>query len=224
MVRALVGVLGLLLGILVGASVVLLNPLAWIQGMPPLSAELAPVKSYRGENYRGMDLGAAGLLGVGRQDREVALMDPALRHVRIGIVVLPAGEGAPAALAVKLSAAAESNSLWRAQLGTNDYWNIFWPGEGSIFAATYSNYWAVTRDGFFGALRGGSEGSSAGGYPVSAPPPAGSAAGVTGAAGRYAGFTGEIRELLYPAAPDANPRSPDWTIAIKANPPPVRTR
>jgi len=223
-VRVLVGLLGLFLGLLVGAGVVLLNPLAWLRGLPALSAEVAPFRAYRGEAYRGIDLSAASLLRAGRQDEEVALMDPALRHVRVGIIVLPAGDGAPAALAVKISAAADSNSLWRAQLGTNDYWNIFWPGEGSIFAASYSNYWDVMRDGFFAVLGGDGGGASAAGYPVSAPPPPGSAAGVTGAAGRYAGFTGEIRELLYPAAREAKGRDPDWAVAIKANPPPVTRR
>jgi hypothetical protein len=223
-VRALVGVLGLVLGILVGACLVLANPLAWIQGLPPLSAELAPAKAYQWEDYRGIEPGAAALLGVGRQNRDVALMDPALRHMGIGIVVLPAGEGTPAALAIKISTSAEENSLWRAQLGTHDYWNIFWPGEGSVFASGYSNYWALTRDGFFAAIRGGDRGSMATAYPVSAPSPVGNAAGVAGASGRYAGFTGEIRELLYPAAPDSKRTDPDWAIAIKASPPPVRTR
>jgi len=222
--RALVGVLGLVLGILVGACLVLANPLAWIRGLPPLSAEIAPAKAYRWEEYRGIEAGAAALLGVGRQDRELALMDPALRHLGIGIVVLPAGEGAPAALAVKMSATAEENSLWRAQLGRDDYWNIFWPGEGSVFASSYSNYWAVMRDGLFSALRGRDQGSVATAYPVSAPSPVGNTAGVAGASGRYAGFTGEIREVLYPAAPDAKRADPDWAIAIKANPPPVVTR
>jgi hypothetical protein len=212
----LVGVLGLVLGILVGACLVLANPLAWFNRLPPLPAGVAPAKAYRWDDYRGIEAGVADLLGVGWRDREVALMDPALPHVRIGVVVLPAGEGTPAALAVKVSAIAEENSLWRAQLGTHDYWNIFWPGEGSVFASGYSNFWEVTRDAFFAAARGGDVDLMATEYPVSAPSPLSDSTGVTGAAGRYAGFTGEIRELLYPG--------PDWEIALKANPPPVTTR
>jgi hypothetical protein len=223
-VRALVGVLGLVLGILIGACLVLANPLAWFNGLPPLPAELAPVKAYRSDDYRGIEAGVAALLGVGRRDRKVALMDPALPHVRIGIVVLPAGEGMPAALAVKVSAIAEENSLWRAQLGTHDYWNIFWPGEGSVFASGYSNFWGVTRDAFLAVARGGDQELIATARPVSAPSPLGVWTGVTGAAGRYAGFTGEIRELLYPAPPDSTKKGPDWGIALKANPPPVTTR
>ncbi len=224
MARALIVVLGLVLGVLAGACLVLGNPLAWFRGLPPLPADLSPFKAYRWDEYRGIEGGVADLLGVGRRNREVALMDPALANVRIGIVVLPAGEGTPAALAVKVSAIADDNSLWRAQLGTNDYWSIFWPGEGSVFANTYSNYWEVARDTFFARLAGGDRELMEPSYAVTAPPPLGDPAGVTGASGRYAGFAGETRELLYPAPPDSGRPGPDWAIAIKANPPPVATR
>ena len=47
MARALVGMLGLVLGILAGAALLLANPLAWLRGLPPLPADLAPAKAYR---------------------------------------------------------------------------------------------------------------------------------------------------------------------------------
>lgn len=219
--RALVGLLGLVLGIVVGAGLVLANPLTWFDGLPPLSAELAPVKAYRWDEYRGVSLGVADLLGVGRRDPDVALASSALSQVRIGIVVLPAGDGVPAALAVKVAVIAEENSLWRAQLGSHDYWSVFWPGEGSAFAAGYSNYWAVVRDSIFSAIGGQDPQLMTDGYPISAPSPLRNSEGVAGAAGRYAGFTGEIRERLYPSASGKNP---DWALALKANPPPVVPR
>ncbi len=219
--RALVGLLGLVLGIAVGAGLVLANPLAWFDGLPPLSAELAPSKAYRWDDYRGVGLGVADLLGVGRRDPDVALVSSALSRVRIGIVVLPAGDGVPAALAVKVAVIAEENSLWRAQLGSHDYWNVFWPGEGSAFAAGYSNYWGLVRDEIFSAIGGPDPQLIADGYPLSAPSPLRNSEGVVGATGRYAGFTGEIRERLYPAAPSKNP---DWALALKVNPPPVIPR
>lgn len=224
MARVLVVILGLVLGILVGAGLVLGNPVAWFRGLPPLPADLSPYKAYRWDEYRGIEGGVADLLGVARRNRDVALMDPALPHLRIGIVVLPAGKGTPAALAVKVAAVAEDNSLWRAELGTDDHWSIIWPGEGSVFASAYSNYWVVARDAFFASLVGGDRESMAPSYAVTAPAPAGDLGGVTGASGRYAGFTGEIRELLYLAPPGSDRPDPDWAIAIKANPPPVSTR
>ncbi len=217
--RILVAVLGLALGIIAGISLLLVNPLSWLGGPTALPEDLAPPKAYRLDDFRGMEVGALDLLGLGGRKRAVALMDPALALVRVGIVVLPAGQGMPAALAVKVSTIAEANSLWRAQLGTNDVWNIMWPGDGSVFAAGYSNFWTLARDSFFAALRGGGRDLLAESYVLSAAPPQDSATGVTGAAGRYAGFTGEIREAIYPGD-----KGPDWTLAIKANPPPVNAR
>ena len=59
MARALVVVLGLVLGILTGTGLVLGNPLAWFRGLPPLPADLAPTKAYRWDNYRGIEGGVA---------------------------------------------------------------------------------------------------------------------------------------------------------------------
>ncbi|MEO8223393.1 MAG: hypothetical protein ABI661_01200 [Gammaproteobacteria bacterium] len=217
--RAPIIVLGFLLGILVGVSLLLVNPLAFVAGMPPLATGVAPLKAYRWADYRGMEGGVADLLGLGRPDRKVALKAPALAHVRIGIVVLPAGEGTPAALAVKVAAIAGENALWKARLGTHDTWSILWPGEGSVFAASYSNFWAVARDTFFATARGGGRDLMAPEYGVSAPSAADDPTGVTGASGRYAGFTGEIRDVYSPGDPD-----PDWALAIRMNPPPVGAR
>jgi hypothetical protein len=220
-VRALVGLAGLILGILLGVGLVLANPLAWFKGLPPLATELAPPKAYRWADSRGVSLRPADLLGLGRPRPGVAFVSPALAQVRLGIVVLPAGDGTPAALAVKVSVIAGENSLWRAQLGTHDYWNVFWPGEGSVFAAGYSNYWGAIRDEVFSAVGSPEPNLLADGYPVSAPSPLRNSTGVTGAAGRFAGFTGEIREFLYPSEDGENA---DWALALKSNPPPVTAR
>jgi hypothetical protein len=222
-VRALVGLLGLAFGMLLAVIVLVFNPLAGSGTLRPLPADVAPIKVYAWE-YRGMAIDNASLLGLGQTVRGVALLDPALRGVRIGIVVLPAGEGTSAALAVKVSTTAEENSLWRAQLGTNDYWNIFWSGEGSVFASGYSNYWGMLRDSFLAAVGGSDDASAATGRLVSAPSPSGSPVGIAGASGRYAGFLGEIREFRYPAAAGARKAEGGWGIATQVTPPPVTTR
>ena len=221
--RALVGLLGLALGLFVGAIAVVFSPLAGSGRLRPLPSDVAPVKVYEW-NYRGMAIDSAGLLGLGHGSPGVALLDPALRGVRIGVIVLPAGEGTSAALAVKVSTIADDNSLWRAQLGTNDYWNIFWPGEGSVFASGHSNYWGELRDHFLAAVGASDEPSTTTGRLVSDSAPSGSSTGVAGASGRYAGFTGEIRELRYPAEAASRKLEAGWGVAVKASPPPVTTR
>ena len=114
MLRVVVGLLGLVLGVIVGGGLVLANPLAWLNGLPPLPAELAATKTYRWDSFRGIEIDTASLLGSGQRDTRTALMSPALAQLRIGVVVLPASAGTPAALAVKVATVAAENSLWRA--------------------------------------------------------------------------------------------------------------
>ncbi|MEZ5565759.1 MAG: hypothetical protein R3F24_09680 [Gammaproteobacteria bacterium] len=227
--------LGLILGVLAGTALLLANPLTWFSGLAPLPDDIASPRAYSWEDFRGMDGGVADLLGLDlaagsgpnkeHDNAQRAFRKPALAGVRTGIVVLPAGDGSPAALAVKVSTIDSANNLWRAQLGTDDYWNIFWPGEGSVFAAGYSNLWPLARDRFlpFGQQpEPGTDG--AGPFALSAPEPTGGWTGVIGAAGRYAGYTGEIREWL--SAPDTSPASGrlNRALALKVIPPPVVAR
>lgn len=220
--------LGLLLGLVAGVVLVAWNPLAWSRGLAALPADVAPRHAYSGDNFRGMAGDLADLLGTGlkrgRQESGAGggpLRGATLAGVRIGIVRLPSGGGGPAALAVKVSVIDASNALWRAQLGTDDYWNIFWPGEGSVFAAGYSNAWPIVRDrllslaGLDGRLQE---------YALSAPPPAGAWTGVIGASGRYAGDVGEIREWQTAVANQATGLQLDRAMAIKVVPPPVVTQ
>lgn len=217
--RWVIGILGLVLGAIAGAALLLFNPLTVSGALPSVQANLVPDKSYRMDDYRGMPPGMASLLRGGTRSGDHALAAPALANLRMGIVILPAGDGRPAALAVKVSTLAEQNSLWRAQLGTLDDWNIFWPGEGSVFASGYSNYWPLLQREFLAAL-GGDDVEAEAAYALSAPPPSGQLTGVSGAAGRYAGYIGEIRESLLPAAAG----DPGWQLSLKASPPPLGSR
>lgn len=235
-VRALVLLGGLILGLLLGGSLVIANPLAWFSGLPPLPADLAPEKAYRWENYQGMGFGLDGLLGLSRPSPTQMLTDPTLAEVGIGIVQLPPSADSPASLAVKIWVLAPENALGRARLGTEDYWNIFFLGEGSVFAAGHSNFWGLARKRLFAlALGDGNPGDTP--LPLSSPSPRDGAtddAGVFGAAGRYAGFTGEIRESLYPATQDAagltwdkpegSTEGEDWVLAVQITPPPLPSR
>lgn len=214
--RILTGVLGLVLGFLAGVALLLANPLSLVGRLEPLPAQAAPAKTYRWEGARGMGTSVSDLLGTGDQDRDVALKDSALAFLRIGTVVLPAGDGVPAALAVKVSAVSPQNSLWRARLGTLDYWNIAWPGEGSVFASGYSNFWALSRDLALAGVRGGGVAALAGRYDLTALPPVSATVGVVGATGRFAGVTGSIREALAPAAGGT-----EWVLALETRAPPL---
>ena len=215
--RWLIALFGLALGMLAGTAMVLFNPLTTRGQLGPVAGNLVPDKAYRMDDYRGMSPDLRSLFRGAARTGDRALSAPALAKLRIGIVVLPAGDGRPAALAVKVSTLSEQNSLWRAQLGTLDYWNIFWPGEGSVFASGYSNYWPLVQDRFLAMFSGDDAETS---HALSALPPAGHLTGVNGATGRYAGFIGEIREGLLTATSG----DPGWQLSLKASPPPVGSR
>jgi hypothetical protein len=207
--RLLVAFAGLVLGVVAGVLLLALNPLVAVGELAALPAGPATVtKRYAFDDAAGLALGLPQLLGLARSP--AALPDAANGNLRIGIAVLPAGDGRPAALAVKASVLSPQNSPWRARLGTLDYWTIAWPGEGSVVATGYANNWALGRDVLFANLRGAGRGGLAAAYPVSALPPATDDQGVHGATGRYRAARGALREVLEPAADGP----PDWTLAL----------
>ncbi len=226
--RYLAAVLGLFLGIVAGVALLAWNPLMW-PGV--LTGDTAARRTYGGESFRGMDGSVADLLGLAPEAGTAEpraggpLPGATLSGVRIGMVRLPSGAGSPAALAVKVSVIDGSNALWRARLGTDDYWNIFWPGEGSVFAAGYSNAWPLVRDRLallVGVAQGADDGSPL--RLLSAPPPAGVWTGVIGASGRYAGYVGGIREWRGVSSDQVAGQVAEQAIEIKVVPPPVVTR
>lgn len=214
--KILVAVLGLVLGIAAGFGIALANPMALFGGLGPMNAPRPLTRTYHLDEARGAPVGVAALLGLARPGA-AGFRDPANRNVRMGVVVLPAGDGMPAALAVRTSVVAEDNSLWQARLGVTDYFNIGWPGTGSVFAIGYGNYWKFARDQVWSVARGGK--GLAASYPVSALPPPGQARGVIGASGRYAGAGGDLRQVLAPR-PDA---TPEWTLTLALRPLPAAT-
>jgi len=205
--RVLAATAGLLLGVIAGLALVLGNPLVHVGALDgPVAGGAGMVARYTMPEVTGLQLGPGPLLGLaGGADA-----DPALRAVRVGITVLPASATLPAALAVKVSVLSPQNSLWRARLGLLDYWSVAWPGEGSVFATGYSNFWALGRDLVVALASGQGRAGLELAYSMSALPPADDAAGLFGSSGRYAGLRGSIHETLEPA-PDGPPA---WTLRL----------
>lgn len=206
--KLLAPVLAFIAGLGAGLVLVFANPLVQVGQLEPLALPTLS-KGYRAPDTRGFDLGIRPFLGAAQGAG--TLEDAANRHVRVSIAVLPAGDNVPAALAVKTSVLSRQNSLWRARLGTLDYWTLYWPGEGSVFVAGYSNYWNLLRDMLWASVRGQGGQGLAPEYPLSALPPRGHATGVYGASGRFSGQPGDARERLLPGR-DAEP---DWFLDLR---------
>jgi hypothetical protein len=201
---------GLALGVIAGFGLVLANPLVRVGVMPP-PAEAGPGLSsrYTMAEAAGLALGVVQFLGLGWGEDDL-LAAAGTRGIRIGIAVLPEAAGQPPGLAVKASLLSPQNSLWRARLGLLDYWSIAWPGEGSLFATGYTNFWAPHRDLVVAVARGQGRAGLAAEYALSALPPAADDQGIHGSSGRYARARGSIRENLEPR-PDGPPA---WVLTL----------
>jgi hypothetical protein len=205
MVRHIASLVSLLLGIGAGVLLLIMNPLFLVGRLP--ASDGSSLLSYRYSSA--VDPGPGPLVArlLGR-DNNAAGADPALRYSDAAIVLLPATAGSPAALAVRVSALSTQNSLLRARLGTLDYWNIQWPAEGGLFAAGYSNYWKLAGDTFVAGDDG-----PAGRYDLAALPPATAGGGITGASGRYAGASGQLRESII-----VGDRPPERSVELEIHP------
>lgn len=178
--------------------------------MPPVAgAGPGFTGRYTMTDAAGLSLGVARFLGLGWGNDDL-LADEGTRGIRIGIAVLPAADGKPPGLAVKASLLSPQNSIWRARLGLLDYWSIAWPGEGSLFATGYTNFWSLHRDLVVAVATGQGRAGLAAEYPVSALPPAVDDEGIHGSSGRHARARGSIREILEPRLDGP----PAWVLTL----------
>ncbi len=195
MIKAFVAMAGLLIGAFLGGALLMLNPIALIQGAP---AGLAgPIRTYdweAGGEFRGLSLTPLGLLGDrGDKDDAIALHDPGIEYARAEIVMLTGKSGSPPALGVKISATARANSLLQARLGTTTAWNIAWPDRGTLLLAGSENYWEPLRHGLWSAVRGRGFRLQQASYRL--PPVAGLGLPViVGGSGEFVGVSGAFRE------------------------------
>jgi hypothetical protein len=209
--RWLIGILGLVLGIVAGVALLLFNPLMVRGPLASLKANLVPDKSYRMDDYRGMSPDLNSLLRGGAGSGENALAAPALANLRIAIIVLPAGDGRPAALAVKVSTVAEQTHCGAQPV--RSITEYFPPGEGSVF----SLYRATGAGQVPGDASWLMHAKSARLSPHRHLRPADWCQRCGWSLCR---LHGEIREGLLPATAS----EPGWQLSLKASPPPLRSR
>lgn len=199
--RILVAAAGLLVGIFLGALLLMLNPISLMQGTPAMLSGAVRVLAWEsGGGFRGFELTPGGLFGLGSAaGRAAAFEDPALEHARVEIVALADDAGGPPVLGVRLSAIAPGNSLLQARLGTVAAWSLAWPGKGSVMLAGSENYWAPFRDGLWSAIRG--RGFHPGHAHYQLPPlPRLEAPALVSGTGAFAGVRGSFREEYTPLA------------------------
>ncbi len=197
--KVLLSGLGLAIGALLGGALLLLNPLALLQGRPAaLSGPVLTLGWEAGGGYRGMPLTARGLLG---GEGPLRFEEPAIRHARVEVMALTPESGATPALGVRFASVSRLNSLLNARLGVETSTNVIWPARGTLFLAGSENFWPPLRDALWSAVRGRGLRPGEARYAL-APLPGLGAPQIAAGTGEFAGVTGSFREEFAPAVTD----------------------
>jgi len=198
--RSVLGIISFFAGAMAGVILVLVKPAGSSDGIKPFGSESLLVTRFDSSGYRGMDILPLSLLGIGTSGSRHALKDSANRYARVSTVVLESDDGEPVALAVKLSALGKQNNLLNGRLDMNTNWNLFWPGQGSIFLAGTDNYWALVSDGTVSGLKGEGFQLKPETYGLSVRHQSGTVPRVIGASGQYKDTEGRFRESADPVS------------------------
>lgn len=191
--KILVVIAGLITGVIATAFTLLQDPLGLAE-----SASSAPLANtaqllVSDSLERGIKAEPAGILG--DENAQVRpFPDSALRHSRLAVVLLDSAEGGAQALAVKLAATRQDNSLLRGRLAADSAWNLIWPGHGSLFLVGRDDYRSLLADQVTNLLTG--QGSSA----TLQPRPITLSQRLLGAGGRLIQAKGIYREYWFPDA------------------------
>lgn len=211
--RVLVLIAGLVAGLLAGLWLVFANPLVLAGRLPPAAGEASEQLRFHPGVTIPLEGTVSSLLGLG--GRGMLDSAPANRHVQGAAVIVDGNPGELPAAVVRVSVAASQNALWKARLGTLDYWLVHRPGAGSWFAAGYSNYFDVAGDLAWGTIRGRGRAGLASGYELGALPPASHGAGLFGVSGIYRGAGGDVRGRVSPEAAGGS----EWLLGVRLDSP-----
>jgi hypothetical protein len=184
---------GLIVGAIAAFALLYFNPLsgerfAEVESTSLLSYELGPdTLSFTHGDQLGFDLQPDGIQ---------ALWEASIRRSMLGTFVLRDLEGNAVGIASRaLKLSSLSNPLLSGIVAA-DHWLVTVPGEGSYFIESNENLWPLVRDTVIDVnlLRRAWSGTQQ--YELSIGPNGDGTAKVTGASGRFAGFSGTVVHSL----------------------------
>lgn len=192
--RFLVVVLGLALGAVLAAGVLLARPAQLLQPAAGFDNSESVRMAFRQALQRGVTDGPFAGIGIGD---EIAggLGDASLEHLRFDLAVLDGGDDGGRALGIKLTALSRENDLLAGRLTTQAAWNLVWPGQGSLFLVGSDDQWPLLAESLSSGASGGGFDLSSGEYPLHGTGQPGLRQEVIGASGRLANAIGQYREL-----------------------------
>jgi len=209
-VKALVGILGILIGIGSAGALLLLNPFYPHIERSGNVQRGTIVFDYSAAEYRGIAMTPPSFFGIskffGSGDE---FYSDGIRHTAAAVMLVKNQDGQTAALATKLTAVAETSDLLVGDLGVDSYWNVFWPNSGSVFLVGRENYWPVITDVLIAGLRGEGPLPTGEQYSVTVRPEGRRVRGILGSSGKFTGATGLFQDDYI-----SQPNSPSGAVGM----------
>jgi hypothetical protein len=137
----------------------------------------------------------AGQLGLPRIPTDIeSLWEGAIENVVLSVLVLEDENGAPRALASRISVPSDETDLLLRGFLVADHWLITTPDRGTLFVDGENNLWPFLKGSLIPVKYLKQEWSGPVRYPVTVGPASRQAAEVFGVSGEYAGAHGIARE------------------------------
>ncbi|MGI9309561.1 MAG: hypothetical protein ACR2P6_09875 [Gammaproteobacteria bacterium] len=138
---------GLLLGLVSGLAIVVFTPMRSETPIPLETAGDTIYYNFVAIDVQGKKIDAPVLFGLDRFfTRSDGFTEEGIEHASAAVMALRDESGRPAAIATRMSYVRTTDSLLTESLGTEVYWNIFWPNEGSVFLIGYESYWSLIKE------------------------------------------------------------------------------
>jgi hypothetical protein len=187
-----VTLLGVLLGAACAATVLYYNPLTEVRESP---AKESWTLSYDFPGGSTLALTHAGQLGLPHIPTDVeALWEAAIADVVLNVLVLEDENGAPHAMASRISVPSqETDFLFRGFL-VSEHWLVTVPGQGTLFVDGENNLWPLLKGALIPVRYLWQEWRGPVRYPVTIGPTGARTAEVVGISGAFAGVRGSALE------------------------------
>lgn len=147
---------GIMLGIVLLATVVFYNPLLSSNNLSPLAVSKNEVVhlSYSVAAQDALIYSNDGESQVAPNPPKVMqLWEPTIRRTTATVNILADSRGRPAGIGVKFSSDSKDSSVLDGKALVDSVWHIYLPERGSLFVAQSENYWKYIQEIVFPAYR-----------------------------------------------------------------------
>jgi hypothetical protein len=188
----LVTLLGILLGAAGAAAALYYNPLTKVRELPPKDSWML---SYDFPGGSTLALTHAGQLGLPHIPTDVeTLWEATITDVVLNVLVLEDENGAPRALASRVSVPSRETDFLLKGFLVSEHWLITVPGQGTLFVDGENNLWPFLKEALIPVKYLQQQWQGPARYPVTVGPTSGRAAEVFGVSGAFTGMRGTARE------------------------------